>query len=110
MWSNPLCGRFLGYRPAVAGRTFLDVTDGNGSRGGWTKFAGELFSEPWLPHDSCCLLFGCYQWGVVPDVVGVAVLVVVVVVVMLWLLLSLAAVAGHGACKRAGGLELMLEL
>ena len=47
---------------------------------------------------------------VVPDIVGVAVLVVVVVVVMLLLLLSLAAVAGHGACKRAGGLELMLEL
>ena len=29
---------------------------------------------------------------------------------MLLLLLSLAAVPGHGACKRGGGLELMLEL
>ena len=31
-------------------------------------------------------------------------------VVILWLLLSLAAVAGHNDCQRAGGLELMLEL
>ena len=29
---------------------------------------------------------------------------------MLLLLLSLAAVTGHGACKRAGSLELKLEL
>ena len=37
-------------------------------------------------------------------------LVVVVMVVILLLLLSLAAVAGHIDCQRAGGLELMLEL
>ena len=37
-------------------------------------------------------------------------LVVVVMVVILLLLFSLAAVAGHNDCQRAGGLELMLEL
>ena len=40
----------------------------------------------------------------------VAVLVVVAVFVILLLLLSLAAVTGHSACKRAEGLELMLDL
>ena len=37
-------------------------------------------------------------------------LVVVAMVVILSLLLSLAAVAGHSDCQRAGGLELMLDL
>ena len=47
---------------------------------------------------------------VAPDIVGVAVLVVVAVVVIFLLLLSLATVTGHSACKRAEGLELMLDL
>ena len=47
---------------------------------------------------------------VVPDMVDVAVLAAVVMVVILLLLLSLAAVAGHSDCQRAGGLELMLEM
>ena len=72
------------------------------------NFAGELFSELWLPHVVC--FFDVTDGVVVHDIVDVAVLVVVVVVVMLLLLLSLAAVAGRGDCQRAGDLESMLEL
>ena len=65
---------------------------------------------------SCCRNFGCLMLlaldvtdeVVVPDIADAAVLVVVAVI---WLLLlSLAAVAGHSDCQRAGVLELMLEL
>ena len=69
-------------------------------------FAGELFSELWLPHVACFL--DVTDGVAVPDIADVAVLVVVAVVMILLLLLSLAAVAGHSACKRAEGLELML--
>ena len=67
-----------------------------------------MLSEPWLPHVACFL--DVTDEVVVPDIVDVAVLVVVVVAVIWLLLLSLAAVAGHSGCQRAGGLELMLEL
>ena len=61
-----------------------------------------------MPHVVCFL--DVTDGVVVPDTVDVAVLVVVVVVVILLLLLSLAAVAGHSDCQRAGGLVLMLEV
>ena len=67
-----------------------------------------MLPELRLPHVACFL---DVTYGVVvPDIVDVAVLVVVVMVVILLLLLSLAAVADHSDCQRAGGLELMLEL
>ena len=58
-------------------------------------------SELWLPHVACFL---DVTYGLLfPDIVDVAVLVVVAMVVILLLLLSLAAVAGHSDCQRAGG-------
>ena len=95
IWSNPLCCQFL---PVTKDMTAERIGP---------DFAGELFSVLWLPHVAC--LLDVTEGVAVPNIVDVAVLVVVAVVVILLLLLSLAAVAGHSDCQRAGGLELMLK-
>ena len=75
IWSNPLCCCFLGYRPADAGRTFLDVANGNDNREDWSKICRRDVLGTLVV--SCCLFSGCYDWVVVPEIVDVAVLVVV---------------------------------